>query len=361
MLRAPVLICLLAMPLSGCTTLGYYAHTVGGQLDILGRTESIEDLLDGHSAGGGLLPPVSSDLRGRLATVLRIRAFATEVLALPDNGSYRQYVELDREAVAWNVIATPEFSLAPERWCYPFAGCVPYRGYFSHQRARRFAEELRQSGRDVRIARVAAYSTLGWFQDPILSTQLKRNDVDLAALLFHELAHQELYVPDDAAFNESFATVVEQQGLRRWLVHEGNSGAYDTWRVDQEQHARFIALLQEYRGRLERLYASGQPPDALRREKAGVFAELRGAYQAWRTGQQDVHRYDAWFAQDLNNAHLAGVDLYHRHVPAFEILFRESGSDFRAFYRAAHHLARLPPGERHARLAALARHTVSAR
>lgn len=339
---------------SGCGTLGYYAHAVNGQLDILARSRPIEDLLNGSATGAtepaGAVPEA---LRRRLATILQIRAFATETLGLPDNGSYREYAELDRPAVAWNVIATPEFSLAPERWCYPFAGCVPYRGFFAHRRAQRFAAELRRSGRDVRIASVAAYSTLGWFRDPVLSPQLQRDDVELAALLFHELAHQQIYVANDAAFNESFATFVERRGLRRWLEHEGNRAAYDAWLAERARHARFLALLRVHRGKLEAVYESDLPVEAKRAAKARVFAEMRATYRSQRAEWGNDPGYDGWFAQDLNNAHLAGIELYHQYVPAFEALFENSGRDFRRFYRAARRVARLPAGERSARLTAL--------
>lgn len=353
-----VLLLVAAVLISGCATLGYYAHAIGGQLDILARTRPIEELLNGTAPD---TEPPPAELRRRLATVLHIRTFATESLALPDNGSYRDYAELDRPAVAWNVIATPEFSLRPERWCYPFAGCVPYRGFFARERAQQFAETRRAAGRDVRIASVAAYSTLGWFRDPVLSTQLRRDDTDLAALLFHELAHQQLYVTDDTAFNESFATFVEREGLRRWLAHQGQAAAYDHWLADQARHGQFLALLRETHHQLEALYASGQTAETMRSSKAQVFAELRAAYRLRRAEWGSDDRYDSWFAQELNNAHLAGVELYHRHVPAFEALFRDSGQDFRQFYAAAQALTRLSPEERHARLAVLARGTLPAR
>jgi len=359
--RARILLFLFAFPLSGCTAIGYYTHVIGGQLDILGRANSIAELLARAPDTNGLQRNFTPEVRGRLETVLRIRTFASAELALPDNGSYRDYVELDREAVAWNVIAAPEFSMKLERWCYPIAGCVSYRGFFAHQRAQAFADTLRRNGMDVRIARVSAYSTLGWFRDPVLSTQLKQNEADLAALLFHELAHQQLYVPDDTAFNESFATVVAQQGLRRWLAREGRAGAYEAWLAEYTQHAQFVGLLREYRLRLEQLYASGMPPDVLRREKAAVFTDLHRAYQERRRQWHDRQRYDSWFSQNLNNAHLAGVDLYHRYVPAFETLFHDAGSDFTMFYRSARAIGHLPAGERRARLAQLAGRAAAAR
>lgn len=355
------LLTVLLVPLvlaTGCATLGYYAHAINGHLDILARSRPITDLLNGTEAGEDPAPPVLPDaLRERLATVLRIRAFATESLGLPDNGSYSEFAELDRPAVAWNVIATPEFSLTPQRWCFPFAGCVPYRGFFARDRAQRFADDQRRAGRDVRIASVAAYSTLGWFRDPVLSTQLRRSDVELAALLFHELAHQQLYLPDDTAFNESFASFIEREGLQRWLAHDGQDAAYAAWLAERARHAQFLALLEAHRRKLEDLYASDLAAEAMRAAKAQVFAELRAAYQTLRSQWGEHEDYDPWFAQDLNNAHLAGVELYHRHVPAFDALFRDCGRDFRRFYRAARRLAQLPAGERRSRLAALAGRT----
>jgi predicted aminopeptidase len=216
-----ILLLLAATMLTGsCTGLGYYSQAVFGQLDILTRTRAIADLLDDtpaddmgeYTAGPSLTPAV----KARLAAVLQVRDFATQALALPDNGSYRVYAKLDRSQAAWNVVATPEFSLTPIEWCFPVAGCVPYRGYFSRASALRFAEALQQDRLDVRVAGVAAYSTLGWFRDPVFSTQLRGSDTDIAALTFHELAHQQLYLRGDAAFNESFATAVEIEGMRRW-------------------------------------------------------------------------------------------------------------------------------------------------
>lgn len=342
---------------AGCANLGYYGQAVGGQLDILARTRPIAELLDADpvagvetdSAGSPLTPAV----KARLATVLRVRDFATRALALPDNDSYRVYAELDRAQVAWNVIATPEFSLTPKEWCFPFAGCVPYRGYFSHGHAQRFAAQLKQDRLDVRIAGVAAYSTLGWFSDPVFSSQLRRADTDLAALIFHELAHQKLYLRGDTAFSESFATAVEIEGLRRWLAQEGDATALDDYQRDQTRHAEFVALLLTARARLEALYASPLAEDAMRAAKAQGFAELRAGYARLRAHWDGYDRYDSWFAQDLNNAHLASVGLYHQHVPAFQALLTGMNGNLPAFYREARALSRLPTAERAARLTEL--------
>ena len=350
---------------SGCSTLAYYSQAIGGQLDIMARSYSIDELLDDHRVldGSEHRPSiqVSPKLRQRLLTVQRIRHFATEDLRLPDNGSYTVYADLERSMVAWNVIATPEFSFEAKTWCYPFAGCVPYRGYFSHRRAEKQAAQLRAEGLDVRVAGVAAYSTLGWFRDPVLNTHVTRNDVDLAALIFHELAHQAVYLPGEAVFNESFATAVEMEGLRRWEAASGSPAAFAQHRIEQSRHAEFVALVLETRTQLETIYASAIPEAEKRVAKAVQLAALRAAYAQLRNRWNGYDRYDRWFAQDLNNAHLASVELYHQLVPAFQSLLEKTGHDLTAFYRVVRALSRLSPEARREQLLALGGNRLTAR
>jgi len=373
----------------GCTGLGYYSQAIFGQLDILTRTRAIAELLDGNPADdmGDFTtePSLTPAVKARLATVLRVREFATHALALPDNGSYRVFAELDRSQAAWNVVATPEFSFTPKEWCFPVAGCVPYRGYFSRASAQRFAEVLKQDQLDVRVAGVAAYSTLGWFRDPVFSSQLRRSDTDIAALIFHELAHQELYLRGDATFNESFATAVEIVGMRRWLAQGSDKAALDDYLRNKTRNTEFVALLLKYRTRLEALYASPLSKEPMRAAKAHAYEALRTEYaelrkqrggsdarigvgssaetgEANRAGSERLrprrqltvdHNYDAWFAQDINNAHLASVGLYHQYVRAFQTLLASVQGDLAAFYRLARELSRLPKEERTARLTEL--------
>lgn len=341
----------------GCTTLGYYTQAVGGQLEILARTRPIAELLDDAPTADAespvKAPPLAPEVKARLAAILRVRDFATRALALPDNNSYRVYAELDRAQVAWNVVATPEFSLTPKEWCFPVAGCVPYRGYFSHARAQRFAAALKQDRLDVRVAGVAAYSTLGWFADPVFSSQLRRSDADIAALIFHELAHRKVYLRGDAAFNESFATTVEIEGLRRWLAHGNDAATLDNARRNKARHALFVELLLKYRARLETLYAMPLPAEPMRAAKASEFEALRAEYAVLRQQWGGHDGYDAWFAQDLNNAHLASVGLYQQYVPAFQKMLADLHGDLPAFYRLTRTLSRLPAAERGARLAKL--------
>jgi len=335
---------------AGCSTLSYYGQAVGGQLDILARTRPISEVLDDRLADGTVTPPVTPAVKVRLTAVLQIRDFATKALHLPDNGSYRVYADLDRAQVAWNVVATPEFSLTPKEWCFLIAGCVPYRGYFSRANAEQFAKSLKQEQLDVRIAGVAAYSTLGWFRDPVFSTQLRRSDADIAALIFHELAHQQLYLSGDAAFNESFATTVELEGMRRWLEQRNDAAAKENYLRDSVRHAEFVALLLKFRTRLEVLYASPLSANQMRTAKARDFAALRAEYAELRQQWGGYDGYDIWFAQDLNNAHLASVVLYNQYVPAFQQLLANMQGDLPEFYRQARTLSHLPTAERVARL-----------
>lgn len=338
----------------GCTGLGFYSQAVFGQLDILTRTREITELLDGAPADDlgeyAAAPVLTPAVKARLATVLRVRDFATQALALPDNGSYRVYADLDRSQAAWNVVATPEFAFTLKEWCFPVAGCVPYRGYFSRASAQRFAATLKQDRLDVRVAGVAAYSTLGWFRDPVFSTQLRGSDTDIAALIFHELAHQQLYLRGDAAFNESFATAVEIEGMRRWLAQGSDRAVLDHYLRNKARHAEFVALLLKFRTRLEALYASPLPEEAMRAAKARDYGALHAEYKILRNQWGGFGRYDAWFAQDLNNAHLASIGLYHQYVPAFQALLASVQGDLPAFYRLASDLSRLSKAERLARL-----------
>ncbi len=344
-----------ALFVTGCATVGYYGQAVIGQLDILARTRTIAELLDDGPAAsteaGVSTAPLAPATKARLVTILRVRDFATQALALPDNGSYRVYADIDRSQVAWNVVATPEFSFIPKEWCFPVAGCVPYRGYFSQQRAERFARELRDERLDVRVAGVSAYSTLGWFRDPVFSTQLRRSDSHIAAIIFHELAHQELYLRGDTTFNESFATAVEIEGMRRWLVHSGDKTALDKYLRDKTRHAAFVELLLKYRARLEATYSSPLPEEQMRAAKARDYLALRSEYAELRKQWGGYDGYDSRFAQDLNNAHLASIGLYHQHVPAFQALLASVQGDLPAFYRLARALSRLPKEERAVRLA----------
>ena len=332
----------LSLLLSGCGSISYYAQAIGGHFDVMSRARPIGELLNDES--------LAAETRARLAAVLAAREFAVTALGLPDNDSYRNYADLERPFALWNVFATPELSVTPQEWCLLMVGCVTYRGYFARDKAEAFAAELRAQGHDVYVAGVAAYSTLGWFSDPMLNTILRRSDAEVAALLFHELAHQQLYVKDDTAFNESFATVVELEGARRWLARRGNPGAFAEHARRLARREQFSQLVLSYRARLDALYRSAAPDDEKRAGKRALFRQLKEQYASLRSGWGGDTRYDNYFAQELNNAHLAAVGTYHRYVPALQDLLAESGGDLTAFYAAAAELARLPAAEREERL-----------
>ncbi len=342
-----VLLLLATLLLGGCGTFDYYAQSVRGQVELLCRAEPIDRLL--------ARADTSPDLSRRLRRVDEIRVFAVEQLALPDNGSYRDYVDVGRDALVWSVVATEEFSLTPREWCYPVIGCASYRGYFRRASAERYAERLRGGGLDVAIGRVPAYSTLGWFDDPVPSTVIAWPEHDLAGLLFHELAHQRLYLAGDTAFNEAYATVVEEQGIERWLRAEGDSGAEQRYRASQARQVEFLALLAGTRARLRELFEGDEPVALKRAAKAGIFADLQARYVELKSRWGGYAGYDTWFDRPLNNAHLASVATYRDRVPALQVLFDQVGGDFARFHAAAAALAALPQGERQQALRELGR------
>jgi predicted aminopeptidase len=335
MTRLSVLLLLpAALGLSGCETLSYYAQAVGGHLDLTGRARPVAELLADSQT-----PP---SLRERLALSQSVREFASRELKLPDNGSFRRYTELERPYAVWNVVATPEFSLEPVRSCFPVAGCVSYRGFFTRDGARRHAARQRARGLDAFVYGVPAYSTLGVFDDPLLSTFIRWPDAELARLVFHELAHQVVYVMGDSTFNESFAVTVEREGVRRWLAASGRDADLAKFREARERERKFAQLLDETRARLEALYKLDIATEPMRERKKAEFERLASdaAYM----------RHGAGFESAPNNALLAAFATYSQLVPAFERLLAESGGDLDRFYARVKALAQLDKAERERRL-----------
>lgn len=331
---------------SGCDSVAYYAQAVSGQASLLWRRQSIEHLLEDPA-----LDPV---LRQKLLVIQQATNYAEQNLGLSAAGSYDSYVELQRRHLVWNVFAAPEFATQPVTWCFPIAGCVEYRGYFSETAALRYARDLRSQGLDVYVGGVDAYSTLGWFNDPVPSTIIQRPDHQLAALIFHELAHQKLYVPDDTAFNESFASFVSQAGLRDWLDQQGRPDLYRQSMQDAAEQQRFIDFVLDYRERFAMLYASGISAEDMRLQKQQLQDAMRHAWRHSAAQQSAVDdRYHEWFQAGLNNAQLVTVGSYFTWVPAFAALFEHHAGNYDAFYRAVADLAALPPDARQVRLAAL--------
>jgi predicted aminopeptidase len=317
---------LLALSLAGCETLAYYAQAVGGQVSLMASTRSVDALLADKAT-----PP---QLRERLVLARSIRDYASRELKLPDNGSYRSYADLGRPYAVWNVVAAPEFALEPVQSCFPVAGCVSYRGFFAQADAERHAAALRAQGYDVHVYGVAAYSTLGRLDDPLLSTFIRHPDAELARLLFHELAHQVAYVQDDSTFNESFAVVVEREGVRRWLLATGR-GLVD-WLAAEERQRRLVAEIQQSRARLQQLYRSRIAVEAMRERKQRELAALKDRLQG-QVRFKDVAP---------NNAFLASFAPYTELVNEFEHLLKESGGDLERFYAQVKRYAASAPSSR---------------
>jgi predicted aminopeptidase len=333
-IRAAAAIALIASLSGGC----YLLQSAEGQLTLMSKREPISTVIDA--------PSTPTKLRAQLKSVTAIRNFASHELGLPDNGSYRKYADVGRPYVVWNVVAAPEFSVEPKRWCFPIVGCVGYRGYFVEARARKFAAGLHAEGYDVVVGGVAAYSTLGHFDDPILSTMVSWNDVELASIIFHELTHQLLYVRNDASFNEALATTVEEEGVRRWLDSQGREKDLSDHLLQHERYLEVIALMSTTRDKLRELYAAGLPPPLMRERKRETFEALRETYGALRTQWGGHAPFDAWFAQDINNAHLASIATYFACVPGFERELRAVGGNLPAFYRRVRELAKLDQARR---------------
>jgi predicted aminopeptidase len=336
----------LGVLLGGCANLTYYAQAVIGHAEVMSAARPISELI----ADPATAPP----LRAQLEQVSAARDFASRELSLPDNGSYRSYADIGRPYVVWNVFAAPEFSLEPVRWCMLIVGCVSYRGYYDEGKAQRYADELRTKGLDTYVGGVTAYSTLGHFNDPVLGTFLRFGEDEAARVIFHELAHQVVFVAGDTAFNESFAVTVEDEGMRRWLAARGNSQRLVEFAARQGRRAQFHRLIADCRERLRRIYASAQPADEMRRAKAEAFAQMRRDYQALKQQWGGYEGYDRWFAQPMNNALLASVALYTEWVPAFRVLLEQRHGDLAAIYRRVGELAKLPKEQRAAALDALA-------
>jgi len=332
--------------LTACTTVGYYSQIVSGHMKIVMGKRPVAEVVSDEN--------VNEALKRRLDVAQRARHFGINTLGLPNNESYTSFYDTGKRYVTWNVIAAGEFSFDPYTWCFPIAGCVSYRGYYAEEDAKSYATEIAErEGLDVTVTGATAYSTLGWFKDPLLNTMLTRSDPAIASLIFHELAHQKLYVGDDSTFNESFATFVENQGLKQWEQHESlNNPQPNDEQMSAELEARkmrqqqFVALLRTTREDLEELYGSSISEDEMRVSKQQRFQQMRSEYQELKQSWNNYEGYDHWFSQDLNNARLVSVATYNDYIPAFKEMFDQSGGSLAEFYEAAEKVAELPAEER---------------
>ncbi len=325
---------------SGCQALSFYRQAIAGQYQILAHQKSIKDLMAN--------PETPPQLKAKFAQVLKIRQFAAVELKLPADEAYLKYTDLHRPYVVWNVNVAPALSLEPKTWWFPVVGRASYRGYFDEAGARHYAARWEKKGWDVYVDGVEAYSTLGWFRDPLINTFIYAAEADLAELIFHELGHRRLYVNGDTDFNEAFATEVAAEGIRRWFAASSNPKAYQEHQASLARDQQFVQLVMDTRRELEAVYGDGRLPDAEKlRSKEEIIAKLRSRYAAVKQQWGGDHGYDEWFAQPINNAKLNTVSAYYDLVPAFQALLRAKGGDMEKFYGAVAALGKLPVEKRH--------------
>ena len=357
-----IALALVVVAVCGCQTLGYYKQAIKGQYELLAHQQPIQKLL--------LAPQTPAPLRQKLQLVEELRAFAQEKLKLPVNGHYLKYVDVHRPFAVWNVEAAPEFSLEAKAWWYPLVGSLEYRGYFSERAAREYGGRLQRKGYDVFVGGVQAYSTLGWFRDPVLNTFIFDAEADLAETIFHELAHQRVFAHGDTDFNEAFATTVGQEGARRWLRARADARACQNYLDQLGRTQQFVRLIMETRQRLATLYGDeradgskaratnkkrGVAPEELRRQKKYIMERLQQDYQQLKARWGGQSEYDEWFTHTINNAQLNSVAAYYDFMPGFEKLLASNGGDLESFYQAAKGLAKKPKKKRDQCLSSLSR------
>lgn len=340
-----LLILVVSLLLAGCSDLSYYHQAAVGQWHLMSQRRDIHKVIAAEQT--------PDDIRDQLSLVQAIRDFASAELLLPDNRSYRTYADVGRPYVVWNVVAAPALSVDPLTWCFPVAGCVPYRGYFNQQAAQAFARRLDDQGYDVQVYGVPAYSTLNWFADPVLNTFIHYPEAHLAALIFHELAHQKLYIKDDSTFNESFAQAVEMIGVKRWMRFRQLDESRDAYMLYKSRQQEFVDLIFTTRQELDSLYRSDLSDQEQLSVKDDVFGLFRERYAILRQEWNGDDRFDAWVERPLNNSHFALIATYHAYIPAFSALLEQHHGDLQQFYQAATKLAALPSQERQKALQAL--------
>lgn len=349
-----LLLAVVLLALSGCNTFRFYTQAARGQYQLISHRQPIEKLLAN--------PQTASPLKEQLQLLQRLRIFADQNLHLPVDGHYTKYVDVGRPFVVWNVEAAPEFSLQPKSWWYPLVGSLEYRGYFAERAARAYADQLARKGADVHVGGVSAYSTLGWFNDPVLNTFIFNPEPDLAETVFHELAHQRVFARGDMDFNEAFATTVGEEGARRWLKAKRDPAIEQRYAAQLRRTREFVHLVLGARQQLQDLYGDvlteegkvaatdknrDTPPETLRQQKQQIIAGLRRSYAELKARWGGETEYDAWFEKPINNAKLNSVAAYYELVPSFERLLELNDGDLAKFYHAAERLANKPKKERH--------------
>lgn len=316
---------LVTILLQGCSSVGYYWEKIQGHSEILSKQQPVQEVIDN--------PKTSPLLRERLINTQAARNFASEKLLLPDNDSYRNYADIGREYVVWTVVATPPYSIKAKEWCFIVVGCLSYRGYFSKESAEEFAEDLKKQNMDVYVSGIKAYSTLGWFDDPLLSTMLYKSEAYRVGIIFHELAHQKIYIEDDTASNEAFASAVELEGIKAWFSQAGKKQEYQNYLVSRQRDEDFKKILRQTREQLNILYLSSLQKETMQKRKQEIFIQMQESYKNFKKRWNEYSGYDKWMSNKLNNAHLALVATYNDRIPAFQKIFKDSGNNYALFYK----------------------------
>ena len=329
--------------LSSCSTFGYYYQAVSGHMDLVSKERPIDEVISDSET--------SAQLKQKLNLAKQAREFASSELGLPDNDSYKTYADLERSYVVWNVIATPAYSIKAKKWCFMIVGCISYRGYFDEKDAVELANELKTEGLDVQVSGATAYSTLGYFDDPLLNTMMAHSDASLVGIIFHELAHQVIYIEGDTAFNEAFASAVEQEGLRRWFAGQSDAEQYNRYLSTKQTKHEFYQLLKKTRVALQAAFEQAQTDSEKLATKQKIYAQLQQDYTQWRD-QTNFYAYDNWMQRDLNNAHLALIATYQDLVPGFLTLLATLKGDLPAFYKKVSELGELDKDQRNEQLTA---------
>jgi predicted aminopeptidase len=337
-IRLIIIFVLLIVCFSGCSTIGYYHQSISGHLTLISKRERIIDIVNDSAHDEKLIQ--------QLLLSEKLRSFASERLKLPNNDSYRSYVQLDRPYVTWNVFAASEFSVALHQWCFLVVGCVPYRGYFDEAEANSYAEQLAKQGFDVYVAGVPAYSTLGWFDDPLLSSMLDRGEIITASYIFHELAHQQYYLKGDGNFNEAFATAVEEIGVMEWLGDQDRNEDMQRYQDWLQQKSVFSEFIKNSRDEFEVLYQQKYDVEKMQVEKEILISEMRRKFEKLSHNNKHIERYSTWMSGPLNNAQLGAISLYREWVPAFHRIYNLCANDFDVFYRYVEKIAKLSEEQR---------------
>ena len=325
LLLSRTVIIILMLTTGGCSTIEYYAQSIHGHMDIMNKREPIRELLNNKN--------INPALAEKLEVVLNIREFAISGLFLPGNDSYLEYADLKREFVVWNVFAAPAYSIQLEQWCFLIAGCLSYKGFYSREKAENFAAALEAENFDVYIGGVRAYSTLGWFRDPVLNTMLLKDDIYLAKLIFHELTHQKIYIKNDTEFNEAMAEAIARIGIIKWLEHTGDNNRIMEFKTQLLHNDRFFELVFETQNKLDVLYQSDKADHIKENEKNILFESMDTEYRALSKQWKNDDRFDAWFNDGLNNAKLAAIVTYRKLVPSFINIYNRLNQDLPGFYK----------------------------